>query len=448
MAGIDSPDADVADYLRELLESVRTVPRSGLMRGRLGMAYDVNGFGEAALATYAQAESLDPRDFRWPYFRAQLIAERGRYEAALATLDRALGIDVDYAPAWLWRGSWLIEAGHIAEAKVAFDRAFDLDPNPVAALGRARVLIAEGQHPAAIEILEPLARASEHPYIFRTLGEALRAVGRTDAARIAMVRGRDARPVSWTDERRDQRNVHIRGHESYNFAKQLSAAGRVDEALAILERLQAHHPEEHCARPEEFFLACNLMNSASIAYDRAGNPERALATVRRGLARNATFVPFHLTIANLFRQQGDLDGALTHVDRAIDLSPARGYAHEQRGRLLFGLERYAQAKVAFEAALEFEPGKRTTLFYLGLTAIELDDWAEAVERFEGVIRIEPDFALGHVFLARGLGETGRIEAAREAQRNAREYGADATELRSNEMRLRELEARQQQELAQ
>ena len=440
VAGTDSPDRDLADHLEAMIQAVRTTPGSALMRGRLGMAYDVNGFQAEALATYAQAETLDPGDFRWPYFSAHLAATNDEHAKALETLARALTIDADYAPAWLWQGTWLLELDRTADAMIAFERALDLGARDAATFGRARVMAAQGDYAEAVELLEPLARLSDNPQIHRTLGEVLRGQGRTEEARAAMIRGRNAGPVSWEDPRRDQRSAHVRGHASYQLAQSLSSTGRIREALTILERLQGYHPETHCGRDEDFFLACNLMNSFSIAYDRDGDPERALATVQRGLALNADFAPFHLTIANLYRQQRDLDLALVHVDRALELNPARGYAHEQRGRLLFGMGRHADAKAALESALGLEPEKRTTLFYLGLAEFELGNWTSAVEKFERAVQLEPGFALGHALLARSLAEAGRIDEARQAQRNAREHGAGAEELRLTEQRLRELEA--------
>ena len=436
VAPVDPNDTDVGEHLQALLQSVRTVPTSGRLRGRLGMAYDINGFRQEAIATYGQAQSLDPTDFRWPYFAAHLIAEDGDYEEALELLDQALAVDADYAPAWLSRGAWLQKANQPRAAMEAYLRT-ELRADPYALFGRAQSLIAVGEGSAALAILEPLAETLDHPYVHRTHGEALRAVGRLDEARTAMARGRGAGPLTWPDERRDERYEHIRGHGSYMLAKELSAAGRLAEAQAILQRLQDHHPEEHCGRDEEFFLACNLMNSLSIAYDRSGRKPESLATVKRGLALNPDFAPFHLTIANLLRDERDLETALQHVERAIDLSPNSGYAHEQRGRLLFGLERFEAAKTAFEMALQFEPGKRTTFFYLGLAEFELGNFADAIEWFQRVAKVEPRFALGQVFLARSLLEVGRLQEARRAQDLAREYGADPTELRRNEARLRE-----------
>ena len=438
MAAVDPGDTDVAEHLEALLQSARTVPTSGPLRGRLGMAYDINGFRREAIATYAQAQALDPTDFRWPYFAAHLIAEDGDYERAQELLERALTVDTDYGPAWLSRGAWLQKANQPRAAIEAYRRT-ELRADPYALFGHAQSLIAVGEVSEALEILEPLAERLNHPYVHRTHGEALRALDRLDEARTAMARGRGSEPLTWPDERRDERYEHIRGHGSYMLAKELSAAGRLVEAQAILQRLQGHHPEEHCGRDEEFFLACNLMNSVSIAFDRSGRKPESLATVERGLALNPDFAPFHLTIANLLREERDLEAALQHVERAIELSPNSGYAHEQRGRLLFGLDRFEAAKAAFEMALQFEPGKRTTFFYLGLAEFELSNYAGAVEWFQRVAEIEPRFALGQAFLARSLLEVGRIDEARQAQDLARKHGADPMELRRNEVRLRELE---------
>ena len=438
VVAVDPGATDVGEHLEALLQSVRTVPSSGPLRGRLGMAYDINGFRREAITTYAQAQSLDPTDFRWPYFAAHLVAEDGDYAKAQELLDQALAIDADYGPAWLWQGAWLQRANQPREAMAIYGRT-EFRADPYALFGRAQSLMALGEAPEALEILETLAETFDHPYVYRTHGEVLRAVGRLDEARAAMARGRGAEPLTWPDERWDERYEHIRGHGSYMLAKELSAAGRLVEAQAILQRLQSHHPENHCGRDEEFFLACNLMNSVSIAYDRSGSKPESLATVQRGLALNPDFAPFHLTIANLLREERDLETALRHVERAIELSPNSGYAHEQQGRLLFGLDRFEAAKAAFETALQFEPGKRTTFFYLGLAEVELSNFAGAIEWFQRVAEIEPRFALGQAFLARSLLEVGRIDEARRAQDLARKHGADAAELRRNEVRLRELE---------
>ena len=424
----NSPDKDLSIYLDGLLETARAMPTSALARGRLGMAYDVNGLQEEALLTYQQAAALDSTDFRWPYYSAHLVVKGGEYDQALVLLERALNIDNKYAPGWLWRGSWLLKAGLYEEAIAAFERANELNPGVESEFGLAQVLIPLGRYNEALEKLNTVLKFTTHPYIYRTLGEVLRALDRTDEARIAMIRGKEAAALDYTDNLLASRSDHLRGHSSFQYAQQLSASGRPNEALVILQRLQIYYPENSCGSEEGIVLSCNLMNSSGIAYDRAGLPSRALEILHRGIKLNEDYIPFHITLGNLYRRQGNLAKALEHIDRAIVLNPARGYTHEQRGRVLFGLSLFDDAKNAFTRALELEPQKRTTLFYLGLTAIEMNNWGDALRYFENVTRVEPSFAIGYVFVARSLAELGRFEESRKAQLEAQQYGAEPSEL--------------------
>ena len=84
-----------------------TVPvDSFMLRGDLGMAYEVNGFPDAAFASYQNAETLDQNNARWPYFQSLLLSDQGEQQLALAALDRAIAIDSVYGPAWLWKGAY------------------------------------------------------------------------------------------------------------------------------------------------------------------------------------------------------------------------------------------------------------------------------------------------------------------------------------------------------
>ena len=439
VAAIDSPDTELAEFLKELIGQARVMPKSGAMRGRLAMAYEVNGFPDAALAAYEQAESLDPSDFRWPYFRALLLAQEGDHEGALVGLERAIAIDADYAPALLWRGTWLLESNRLEEAALAFERAGDLGVDADASFGRAQVLIAQGRHAEAVALLEPYARESRHPHVFRTLGQALRATGRIEEARLAMARARDAIPFSWRDQRRDQLGAYLRGNASFEVAQELSDAGRNAEALKILERLAERNPEEQCGRPINFFFTCSLLNALSIAYAHAGRAEEAIELAKRAIELNPDFAPFHLSIASRYREQGDHEDALRHADRAIELNSVLADAYWEKGRLLFDLGKRVQAREALLTALRYEPQRLTTLLYLGMIEAELQDWPHAIERFERLVVLDPNYERGHLYLARSLGEGGRIEAAWQALRMAQRRRADASEVDATERRLRELE---------
>ena len=441
VAGIDSPDEDLAQFLNGMIQDARSLPTSGLMRGRLAMAYENNLFMDEALITYAQAAALDPEDFRWPYFSALLKGRHGLYQAALDDLERAMEIDADYAPAWLWRGTWLLDLDRPLEAMTAFERADALGVETEAAFGRARVLIAQGKHADAVALLEPLARDYRHPYIYRTLGFALRALGRTQEARTAVALGRSADPLSWRDPRAAEKAAFVRGIGRFSFAQNLLGAGKVDDALAILETLRAEQPDETCsATGHHATRTCEVLNTLALAYVRAGREDEALALVRRGLSINPDFFPFHLNIADRYRHRRELDSALAHIERVIALNPSLGYGYEQRGRLLIGLGRYEEAMTALETAVRLAPERPATLLYLGMVEGELGRWPQAIEHLRRAVRKDPGFAVGHAYLARSLAETGRIDDAWQAFRMAEEGGAPAYELEATKGRLKELES--------
>ena len=440
IAGVDLPDRELSAYLAETIESNRAMPASAAMRGRLAMTYDVNGLPDAALATYAQAAALDGDDFRWPYFSARLLADAGRFDEALAMLERALAIDSDYAPAWLRRGSWLLEAHRPEAALSAFAEAGQRGAGAEADFGRALAWSAQGNATEALPHLAAFAAETGHPFAHRAHGRALLALRREEDAHLALARGRAPVPFRWSDPRAAERRDHMRGYASFARAQALSGEGNTSAALAVFERLRTLYPQDRCAADEDFYFACNLLNSTSIAHARAGRAPEAIDLARQGIALRPDFAPFHVTIADHYRQTDDLPAALRHIDRALALNPANGHAHAQRGRYLFGLSRPDDAKAALETALRLEPEKRTTLFYLGLVEAKRERWPEATERFQRTIALDPDFALGHLYLARSLAEAGHLDTARKALATAAQRGAEPAEIRATERRLGELEA--------
>lgn len=441
VAGVDSPDEELAQFLDGMIQNARSLPDSGLMRGRLAMAYENNLFPEEALVSYAQAAALAPGDFRWPYFSALLKGRQGRYEAALDDLERAIAIDAGYAPAWLWRGTWLLDLERPGEAAMAFERADALGAGTEAAFGTARVLVAQEKYAEAVTLLDPLARQYRHPYIYRTLGFALRALGRVEEARTAVALGRSADPLSWRDPRAAEKGAFVGGIGRFSFAQNLLGAGKVDEALAILETLRGEQPDETCGETGHAATrTCEILNALSLAYVRAGRVDEAFALVQRGLAINPDFFPFHLNVADRYRGRRELDSALRHIDRAIALNPSLGYGYEQRGRLLIGLGRIDEAMMALETAVRLAPERPVTLLYLGMVEGERKRWPQAVQYLERAVRLDPQFAVGHAYLARALSETGRIDEARQAYWTAKEHNAPAYELEATERRLKELES--------
>ena len=430
--GFDSTDSELADYLEELHGTALAFPDSGPMRGRLALAYDANGFTEAAAATYAEAQALEAAEFLWPYLRAFAVVSGGDLDGAVRALDAALAVDAAYAPAWLQRATWLLDLGRLDEAAVAFESALELAPTGDAAVaataGLARVLVRQDQAEEAIAALEPLLARYDHPQLHRLLGRAYRAAGRSSEAAAATARGKDATALQWRDERREATEEHVRGfHGRLGLAETVLQRGDAHRAASMLESLRESRPNDR-----------TLLNNLSIAYQRTGRALQAIAVLRDGLATHPDYALFHFNIASLFEETGEPASAVEHFARAAELDAGLAAAHERRAMLLMRQGQLAAARESLEAMVPLG-GATSAFHHAAMIAGSRGGWWSAIELLQRAVELDPEFTRGHVFLGRALAEAGRFAEAHEALGRADDLGTHPEEVAAARRRLAELE---------
>ena len=431
---LEDEDPHLARLLAQMLAAARSDPRSGESRGRLAMAYEVNGFTDAALATYAQATVLDSTESKWPYLRAMLLWEMGDHESALDSLDKSVAVDAGYIPAWLWRGAWLLERGEYQKAAVAFDRATELGGGAAATIGLARTRLQQKRHDEVVALLEPAVAEMPHPYIHRLLGSAYRALGRSEEARIALARGRRGpqdRAWLWPDLHRATLDLYIGGFTGrLTRAENLLAIGAGREALSILETLYQDRPN-HPA----------LLSGLGHAYAQVGRLERARAVLQHGIDASPDNYYLHRLISAIHHQRGDTSRALRHMHRAQELIPERGSDHEWVGRMLMDLGRHDEALASLDRALRY--GVRNpehVLYTAGMIEMRRERWIEAAGRFRQAVRINETLTPAQVELAHCLGELGRYREAEAVLLWAEKLADQPREVNAARRRLAELQA--------
>ena len=426
---LDTASPELVKLIEDLAESARSLPDSADMRGRLAMAYEVNDFYAEAAETYAQAELLAPDDFRWPYFRAVLVAESGDFESALPILDTALGLDDGYVPAWLYRGTWLNALGRYAEARDAFGRARDLGATSNADAGIARALIGERRYEEALDLLRPLADGTKHPQAYRLLGRTYQALTRPDDARIAMARGKGTLPMTWRDPLQHQKW----GYEAslgrrLIHAERLLEAERYSEAIEVLAPIRAQGVKE-----DAVFI--NL----ALAYARSGDIETALRVAREGQEVSPDNFRFQNVFAGVYQSEGDDGRAMAHLRRSVELHPAQVWPYERMARMLMDAEEYDEALAAVDEALRYGAEDQERLYYAaGLLEGVRERWPEAIDRFEQATALDASYTMAYIYLGRCLAEVGRFEEARDALAWAKRLDTHPVELASAERRLTDL----------
>lgn len=429
-------DVDLAALFDKLHAEVRLRPESSVAWGRLGMAYEINDYQQAAVGVYQRAEAQDAEAFNWPYFRALLLAKAGEVETALAALDTALGIDDGYAPAWLWRGSWLRDLGRFDDAIAAFERGRELGAESIANAGIAQTYLRQSRAEEALALLAPLAERSQHPQIYRLLSRAHQALGNVEDARIAAARGRNAAPLEW----RDPRHVEKWGFlASYGgrlvHAEQLLKSDQFQDAEDVLAPMLAVYPDDEA-----------VLANLAMAVGRSGDMERAFALVERGQTLNPAYYRFNNVRASLHFQQGDYEEALHHLRKSVEIDPVQAWPYEQMASIMMRLERYDEALVAFDQALRYGAENPERLHYTaGMIEGARERWPEAIVRFQRATTIHQAFTKAFVYLGRSLAEARRFDEAKSALAWAERLGTHAEDLGSARIRLAELEKSPEQE---
>jgi tetratricopeptide (TPR) repeat protein len=216
-------------------------------------------------------------------------------------------------------------------------------------------------------------------------------------------------------------------------------AGRADDARRLCEQGLSRTPGEPML---SHLLAAVLF----AAYDVAA----ARGHIAASLARRPDNAAAQLLAARIARASKDFDAALTHLDRAIALSPQRELFLE-KARTLDQAGHRAQALAAWQAILKVIPDNQEAAarlgrlswedgelaaaasylaratageapapvwFDLGLVRQDLHDHAGAAEAYQKALTLKPDFAEAALNLGTALQESGEPDAAMAAYATA------------------------------
>ena len=154
----------LAEEILHLDAEARSDPLSVPGISRLAMTYHASEMPGQAMACYLIAARFSPDDYRWDYYRAVLLEEKGEYSQAISLLQKVTGSNPDYVHAWARLGGLLFRETQMENAERALREALSRDPlHPHASLVRARIAAWQGEWQRVIAILSPVLE--EHPLL-------------------------------------------------------------------------------------------------------------------------------------------------------------------------------------------------------------------------------------------------------------------------------------------
>ncbi len=160
----------------------------------------------------------------------------------------------------------------------------------------------------------------------------------------------------------------------------LAETGRAGDAVRQLEPLAA-------ARGSQ--APIHLLNALGIAYARAGNPERALATFQALVGQDPDNAMGFENIGAAHLERGDLDDARIAFQRAVTITPTSSRAHAGLGVVWLRQGNRDPAIASWTRAVELDPQNYDALYNLGAELINAGRPAAARPYLERFVRSAP-----------------------------------------------------------
>jgi len=240
-----------------------------------------------------------------------------------------------------------------------------------------------------------------------------------------------------------------------NLCSILSAAGRIDEGIALCEALLREAPQspemmallgrlyiqrKAWGKAADLFEAmvardagnAELWFHLGVACQEGGRLETAIDAYRRALQIQPQLAEAHYNLANALRMHRGMTAQVIESYRAaLAIRPDYVDAGFNLAKALETLHRLDEAVDAYALVLRSQPGHVETLNGLGNVCMKLGRHQKAVDAYQQAVRYQPDFSKGYFNLALASKLHGRLQQAEAYARQALEqepHSGDALSL--------------------
>ena len=416
-------DAELREFLDRLVREAQENPNSPSFRGDLAMAYDANGFKEAAVQTYKQARKLSASEARWPYLESLAYASQGRIEEAVETMDAAIELDRDYVPSYLAKGYWLIDLGEYKQARETFELTPLGDPGDVNArvavhVGLAKCFLAEGRINDADESLAAISMKETSPYVAFIREQVALAKGGHVDSRSVMRQSGEPGQLSWSDPIAGTVVEYTRGLSGESMlAQRLIDGGRGGDAVSLLESLRQRYRDES-----------HLVVLHGIALAVSDRQEEAIEVLRGGLSEFPDKHLIHFNLGKLLERAGQFDDALSHYDSTISLERSFVQAYDAKAILQINQGLEHAALNTMEESLAHRLPDAKSAYLMGILHGQLGDWENSVMHLSRAVELAPTNVDAYASLILSLSEMGRYDEVQTFTERALELQHDHPKL--------------------
>jgi tetratricopeptide (TPR) repeat protein len=172
-------------------------------------------------------------------------------------------------------------------------------------------------------------------------------------------------------------------------------------------------------------------NNLGSALAGRGQVDEAIAHYRKALEIKPDYAMAHIGLGSTLAGRGQLDEAMAHYWKALAIEPDNPEAHNNLGNAMVGRGQVDEAIAHYRKALEIKPDYAEAHVNLGAQLVGRGRVDEAIAHYRKALEIKPDFAEAHNNLAAELAGRGQVDEAIAHYRKALELKADYAEAHNN-----------------
>jgi tetratricopeptide (TPR) repeat protein len=151
--------------------------------------------------------------------------------------------------------------------------------------------------------------------------------------------------------------------------------------------------------------------------DREATLHKAEAHIETAIRLDPGLPQVYFAASSLYRIRRQLDEALVAIHKAIELKPNYAEGYGSMAMVLTYAGRADEGLEAAQTSMRLNPINSFFIYWvLGQSYFHLERYDEAAVQFERAVEANPQFFRGHLLLAATYGQMGRIDDAEwEAQ---------------------------------
>jgi putative PEP-CTERM system TPR-repeat lipoprotein len=329
-------DATRDEGIRELESLVKADPKNLQIDLALVSNYIASGKYDQAIATATTMVEHQPTSALPLTIRGSAQLAKGDEAAARADFESALAKDQNYVPAAVYVSELDMVAGNFDHARSLLDGILNRSPGDLRALlQRERIEERAGKPEAALPFLESAITNHQDEVEPRVRMMQLQmSLGNSDKATLAamdLARTQAGNPAA----------VDMAGRALFSL-------GKIDECLALYQKLQAAFPDSPEAH-ERYGLVLNAAGKtdlAKIAFDRA-------------ISADQRYIPAWFNRVMIEQRTAGLEPAMVIAEKARTRNPNEPAAAVLPGDLLMSVGRYTEAETSFRKTFEQKPSSMT-----------------------------------------------------------------------------------------